>query len=109
MKFLVVILSVYFLGLNLMPCQDEPATEDSAQLGMVEMYSAGQDHGPCSSDLCSPFCGCHCCHVHVLYSLFIPPYLVQSFYGARNFTAIDLYKKDNDSNMLRPPRLIAIS
>ena len=64
-----ILLSIYFLALNVLPCQDEPVTEasaynGSAQTELVQHQGAGHDHSPCNSDLCSPFCGCHCCHTH---------------------------------------------
>jgi len=64
MKLLTVILSVYFLTLNLYPCGDTP-TEEQVLLEVAEQIDGDQqqhDH----MDLCSPFCHCHCCHVHAI-------------------------------------------
>ncbi len=64
MKFLAIILSVYFLGLNFTPCDDAVTYDSEAEVSVV--LDADQDHqesgGP---DDCTPFCLCHCCHVHV--------------------------------------------
>lgn len=66
MKFLAVILSVYFLGLNFLPCEDGLISlGDEHQQEQVEHTDK---HAPDAGDDCSPFCQCHCCHVHVVTS-----------------------------------------
>ncbi len=46
-----------------MPCSDsENVKEDSLVVSVVD-YDAEDDQG---CELCSPFCHCHCCHVHTI-------------------------------------------
>ncbi|MDR5590488.1 DUF6660 family protein [Christiangramia sp. SM2212] len=62
MKFLAVIFSVYFLGLSFMPCEDDVTTlEDATEFHQVDNT---QSSGAAADD-CSPFCQCHCCHIHI--------------------------------------------
>lgn len=65
MKFITVILSVYFLALNFMPCGDDDDNTDDFRLETVADIDDNHNHSG-NSDLCSPFCHCHCCHVHVV-------------------------------------------
>ncbi len=63
MNFLTIIFSIYFLGLNFVPCEDlgelsdtdSPVQEISQDLGLSTTHA----------DDCSPFCHCHCCHVNI--------------------------------------------
>lgn len=65
MKFLVIILSVYFLGLNFIPCDDAVVYDGQEEFSVV--LDADQDHQESDGqDECPPFCQCHCCHVHVI-------------------------------------------
>lgn len=65
MKFLVIILSVYFLGLNFIPCDDAVVYDDQKNISAV--LDVDQDHPESDGqDECPPFCQCHCCHVHVV-------------------------------------------
>ncbi|WP_051199745.1 DUF6660 family protein [Christiangramia echinicola] len=62
MKFLAVIFSIYFLGLTFVPCEDEVILEDDA----IEFHQVDNSHSSNAfADDCSPFCQCHCCHVHI--------------------------------------------
>ena len=64
MKFLAVILSVYFLALNLVPCDDAPVSQQ--ETAEYEQLQQIEQHAPAAADDCTPFCQCHCCHVHVV-------------------------------------------
>ncbi len=45
-----------------MPCEDEVI----AQEDITEFHQVDKSHSTNSSaDDCSPFCQCHCCHVHI--------------------------------------------
>jgi hypothetical protein len=63
MNFWAIILSVYFLGLNFVPCEDAVQLSDSNS--QFQQLKQEVDHSPINFDDCSPFCQCHCCHVHV--------------------------------------------
>ena len=64
MKILVAILSIYILGLNFIPYSDN-VTDLEEQNGIHLTSEDHQDHNH-EADLCSPFCQCHCCHIHVI-------------------------------------------
>ncbi len=104
MKFLVVILSVYFLALNLLPCQDEPVAEDTARPELVQQQGDGHDHEQCDSDLCSPFCGCHCCHSHTIDLAWVA-FPFQPTISQENFTHFDSFGKDFPHSLFQPPRI----
>lgn len=63
MKYFALILSFYFLGLNFVPCED--AGELSGKDPLVQEINQDLKNTPNDTDDCSPFCQCHCCHVHV--------------------------------------------
>ena len=58
MKYITLILSIYFLALTTMPCIDKPL-ENNIQQGLSYIQSDLDDHQNCTA--CSPFCFCDCC------------------------------------------------
>ncbi|WP_422348708.1 DUF6660 family protein [Flagellimonas sp.] len=64
MKILTVILSCYFLVLNVFPCSDSEPVVNSENTEVHVDFDHGQHHGDC--DQCTPFCQCHCCHSHTV-------------------------------------------
>ncbi|MDR6300266.1 DUF6660 family protein [Mesonia maritima] len=62
MKLLTILFSFYFLGLAVIPCSDS----DSQETDTVSVVSENNNHHSSAADLCTPFCQCHCCHVHML-------------------------------------------
>ncbi|OEK03066.1 hypothetical protein BFP97_16740 [Roseivirga sp. 4D4] len=71
-KVLALILSVFLLGLSLVPCADEPVI-DNIEISYQDA-SGGHDHNG-SEDFCSPLCICHCCHSHLVVYQFMMSYL----------------------------------
>ena len=67
MKIFAIILSIYFLGLNFIPCDDTAVSEnqDNIAVGMNLDLDQQEEHNS-GADSCPPFCECHCCHVHVV-------------------------------------------
>lgn len=61
MKSVALILSFYFLALNVMTCPDNDSIVDSEQNQIT--YQQYSNHNQGHLDLCSPFCSCQCCHV----------------------------------------------
>jgi hypothetical protein len=101
MKFLAFILSIYILALNFSPCEDNNAINDEVKTEITKQV----DDGHVDLDLCSPFCQCHCCHIHATYFsiadlnvtiLDIPTELFFHFYGL---------EKDFNNSILQPPRV----
>lgn len=73
MKWLPLILALYFLGLALITCTDGnvvTTSGDTEQVVLAADTHAGHDHPPLadSFDGCSPLCTCHCCHMHINYT-----------------------------------------
>ncbi len=62
-----IVLSLLLIFLSLMPCADE------AEAGVDVQYSQIQADQACGhlADICSPLCGCNCCHSHLAQSLFV--------------------------------------
>ncbi|TPN81231.1 hypothetical protein FHK87_24925 [Aquimarina algicola] len=50
--------------MNFIPCNDTHPDDD-----IVVEISIGDnaEHDHCGLELCSPFCNCHCCHIHATY------------------------------------------
>lgn len=65
MKIFVVLLSIYFLGLNLVPCDDSEQIM-AGEEKKTEFFSELKSDNSLHTDFCTPFCHCHCCHVHVI-------------------------------------------
>lgn len=63
MKVLALILSIYILGLNLVPCEDGNTFDNEVKTELTKNKAHDHDHQ--ESDSCSPFCQCHCCHIHI--------------------------------------------
>ena len=63
LKILAVILSVYFLCLGVVPCEDDVVLDKNDEVVQVDAAGGFAEH---AADDCSPFCQCHCCHVHVV-------------------------------------------
>jgi uncharacterized protein DUF6660 len=74
-KIITIILSFYILALNVLPCNDTTVDVNNSQTEVV--FSLDWDHNHNASDLCPPFCSCHCCHVHTI------------DFGSSNFTSIN--------------------
>ena len=105
MKFLVVIFSLYFLALNLLPCQDAPVTEDTAHPELVQPQGDAHDHGQCDSDLCSPFCGCHCCHSHTVDFGLVTFEPFQLPIPQMDFAHFDSLGENFPHSLFQPPRI----
>lgn len=71
MKWLSVILSVYFLGLTMITCTDPYAMV--MIVDNIETLMAEGDHFHDSEkfDDCSPLCACHCCQINITITEFL--------------------------------------
>ncbi len=80
MRLVVFIYSLYLLGLNFVPCGDNLQSKDNfSNSNLIEQtateflsHKESQEHNESEHhhelDLCSPFCQCHCCHIHIIQS-----------------------------------------
>lgn len=109
-KYIAFILSLYFLGLNFTPCNDEVATiscenmncETDARIDSeASSYCDGE-----KEDLCSPFCKCHCCHVHVINLLADSFDVFSPGFPSGTFAHSDSLGKELSFSLLQPPRFI---
>lgn len=100
LKLITVILSIYFLALNTVPCNDSgDVKEDSKTVSVID-YNGDQD-----CELCSPFCHCHCCHVFTIdfgLAAFEP---LQPIISQKNFAHFDNFGKDISRSLFQPPRV----
>jgi hypothetical protein len=67
-KNIALILSLYFLGLNFIPCDDTVVSDNEETISFnftLDQDNQDQQHDNKTDD-CPPFCQCHCCHVHVV-------------------------------------------
>ncbi|WP_228547339.1 DUF6660 family protein [Nonlabens antarcticus] len=102
-RYLAIILSVYFLSLGFAPCQD--AIVDSQVTSLEVTQNATVDHDHAAVDLCTPFCQCHCCHVHTLDVGIVAFEPVKSDLMQKGFFHFDSIGKDISHSLLQPPRV----
>ncbi|WP_084217688.1 DUF6660 family protein [Nonlabens marinus] len=102
MRIFAIILSIYFLALNVVPCSDAANNTDDTQV--VTVIDIDGDHDQ-DCELCSPFCQCHCCHVHTIdFGLMaFEPY--QSPISSKIFTSFQNHGKDFLTSLFQPPQV----
>ncbi len=88
-----------------MPCEDVVRIDDEQQLVSELVQHNDADHNHDSSDLCSPFCQCHCCHIHA--TAFSPLQITFSIpeISTKIFLHFDSLGEDIHSKRLQPPRV----
>jgi len=101
-KFLTIILSLYFLALNVVPCSDSAQANDDAQDVSVVDFDGDHDQ---DLELCSPFCQCHCCHVHTIDFGIVEFQLLQTEISNENFAHFDKLGKDFTHSLYQPPKV----
>lgn len=102
MKFLGFILSIYIFGLNLVPCEDNAAFGNEFK---TEISQALDDHQHQDTDLCSPFCYCHCCHIHVTHFNVVDYNLSNTVIYTQEFRYFKGFEKDFNTTLLQPPQV----
>ena len=86
-----------------MPCSDIAPSDDDVQIEISQTVDSEHDHN--QSDLCPPFCHCHCCHVHTIafgLMAFLP---LQPAIPHEYFVHFDNLGKDIPHSLLQPPRV----
>nr|WP_146052733.1 DUF6660 family protein [Aquimarina sp. I32.4] len=92
------------MALNLMPCNDTISTTEDTHIETSTCTGDTHDDST-ENDLCSPFCQCHCCHVHVVdfninsYQLLLPEMYPQLF------THFDSVGKEIPDLPFQPPKV----
>ncbi|MFZ0490372.1 MAG: DUF6660 family protein [Salegentibacter sp.] len=103
MKIITLIISVYILTLQAFPCTDVDIFSDASH---TELKTAsGNDHNHSNSDLCAPFCTCHCCHVHTIDFGAISFHPVNQEISATNTPYFDNSGDEVLRSFLDPPRV----
>ncbi|MEC7772142.1 MAG: DUF6660 family protein [Bacteroidota bacterium] len=102
MKVLTVILSFYFLALNIVPCGDSVQANGDSQV--VSVVDFDGDHGQ-DGELCSPFCQCHCCHVHTIDFGILEFEPIQVDISNESFVHFDKHGKDFTPSLYQPPKV----
>lgn len=109
MKLIAIIFSVYMLGLNLLPCSDNDASIENGSSATIISTSnvfSDLDHSHSKTlDTCTPFCTCHCCHVHNIDfgSAVFRPVTPQVF--KNEFIHISSLGEEPVRSLLDPPRV----
>lgn len=104
MKIATLILTFYLLALNGLPCSDAnfPANESQTET-IMHGHTDHSENG--TSDLCSPFCTCHCCHVHTI-DFGLPDFepIVMGF-SIEPIIHFDNVGKEYTHSLLQPPQV----
>lgn len=85
-----------------MPCNDTVEIEDDSQVVSVIDYDGEHDQ---DCELCSPFCHCHCCHVHTVdfgITSFEP---YQNTISKKYFDHFDSRSKGISLSLFQPPQV----
>jgi len=100
MKIMAFLLAFFLLGLAIVPCAD-----NLPQSNIEQVSDSHSDHNhDADSDLCSPFCVCHCCHTHfvVNQSLFNGEYVAPYLMPESNY--IESAPSGFANSLLQPPQ-----
>ncbi|WP_072316129.1 DUF6660 family protein [Sinomicrobium oceani] len=105
MKIACYILSFYFMALTGVACADTVPQYEQDGITVVDAGNNDHHHNTGDGwDGCSPFCVCHCCHLHFLYT---SPDLVFT-YSEKQPALYSSYIRDFRSikifDFLKPPR-----
>ncbi|WP_082830750.1 DUF6660 family protein [Cochleicola gelatinilyticus] len=104
MKLFTIIFSLYLLALNFSPCSDMVTAGESDTVQIEVSQTTDSDHNHTSSDLCSPFCNCHCCHVHTIDSGIMAFELIQPAISNEVFSRFQNAGNEYFNSILQPPR-----
>lgn len=103
MKVLALILSIYIFALNLVPCEDNAIPDNEVKTEISQALD--NDHQHQGADLCSPFCQCHCCHIHVTHFNVVDYSLSNTIISTQLFYCSEGLEKDFNTNLLQPPQV----
>tara|TARA_R110002073_G_scaffold80283_1_gene193579 strand:- start:576 stop:887 length:312 start_codon:yes stop_codon:yes gene_type:complete len=103
MKFIAFILSIYILALNFAPCEDNAINDNDVKVEISKNGDIGESHNVL--DLCSPFCQCHCCHIHATYLSKVDCAIASIDISTKLFFHFNGLEKDFTTSILQPPRV----
>ncbi|WP_299779327.1 DUF6660 family protein [uncultured Formosa sp.] len=106
MKFIAIILSIYILGLNFTPCEDVVSVDGGIEQKVSELSEHNDtNHNHDTSDLCSPFCQCHCCQINVVQFHPLEISFTDPDISTKVFLHFDSLGQDFNQTLLQPPRV----
>ncbi len=85
-----------------MPCNDVPETADNSEV--VSVIDIDGEHDQ-NGELCSPFCQCHCCHVHTIDFGLLEFEPLQLSINKEYFQHFDGLDKGISDSLLQPPQV----
>ena len=85
-----------------MPCSDTAETKDDSQVVSLVDFDGEHDQ---DCELCSPFCQCHCCHVHTVDFGIVHFEPLQPPISQDNFKHFDSLGKDFLHSLFQPPQV----
>ncbi|MFC7345600.1 DUF6660 family protein [Chryseobacterium zhengzhouense] len=66
MNFLKLLLTIYFIVLSVVPCNDVHAqSPDNSKESYSILINSDDNHSKDQGDICSPLCTCNCCQITV--------------------------------------------
>ena len=102
-KLVTFIVGLYVLTLNAFPCSDTDAFCDNSQTEVMATYNL--DHNHSASELCPPFCTCHCCHVHTVEFASVNFKPINTEISSKVFLHFESLGEEPISSLLDPPRV----
>jgi len=102
-QLLTFIFGLYVLTLNAFPCTDTDVASGDSQTEVAS--TSNSDHSHTASDLCPPFCTCHCCHVHTVDFGSVNFKPINTGISSKVFLHFDSLGKEPISSLLDPPRV----
>jgi hypothetical protein len=102
-KVFTIILSIYFLALNFVPCGDTITNNGDINTELSQTLDSSHSHT--TGDMCSPFCHCHCCHVHTIAFDVLEFEPINPLTPKPCIKYFDVRKKGYHNSILQPPRV----
>lgn len=104
MKAFTIILSIYFIGLAIVPCTDTPETSFEGTTPVIS--TEHHNHSVPSQDNCTPFCSCACCGSLVMHPTFhkIEINFIEFYYSFSFHYTFD-YSLDFKEGVWHPPAI----
>ena len=108
MKFLRLILTIYFIALLIMPCSDVKAQSKEKNQTQISINTE-DSHSDSTDDGCSPFCFCSCCQITVT-AFKINPFLEIPLQVKTYFSKKILFHRNNIAyqvydHIWQPPKI----
>ena len=97
-------MAIYILALNFAPCEDNHEELDTGVVS-IELSDSDGDHEHSDAELCSPFCQCNCCQIHITNDNLAEFTIVSKQISTEIYLHLDSFGKDISFPLLHPPRI----